>query len=197
MCSIIGYKGKFKSDVVNRLLDNSRIRGLHSFGYAFYDNGTLVNKKYLDYQLFKKGLLSDKPNLFIGHFRYSTSGDFNDPDNNQPLYCEDVALAFNGVISQKTKPEMEKEYNMSLKSDNDGYILLSKYNDKDFISNPNISFAMVCLRDNKLLALRNPNRPLHQFENPEITVFASTKDILNRSGLNNTVELKPYIQYVI
>ena len=59
-------------------------------------------------------------------FRYSTSGDYKVMDNNQPLQQNNVCMAFNGVLSQKTKEEIEEEYQIVLENDNDGYLLMQK-----------------------------------------------------------------------
>jgi glutamine phosphoribosylpyrophosphate amidotransferase len=195
MCSIIGYKGTFDEQLVTSILYNSRIRGLHSFGYSYYDCDELKTKIFLQYNEFKEQLMQDKPNLFIAHFRYSTSGDYKDIKNNQPLFQNQIAIAFNGVISQKDKQGMESEYNMKLIGDNDGYILLNKFNDDNFIKQKNISFAVVGLESKNLFAIRNKNRPLHISNYNNTIIIASTKDILNRSGIKETKEIQPFIKY--
>lgn len=190
MCSVIGYKGKFQPELVKKLLYNSRIRGLHAFGYSFYLNKELTTRKFLDYKSFEQSICEEKPDLFIAHFRYSTSGDYKVIDNNQPLQQNNVCIAFNGVISQKTKEEIEEEYKVVLKNDNDGYLLIQKLNDVDFLSKKNISFALVGLQLDRLFFMRNEKRPLHLFESDDLKVVASTKDILERSGIEKSVLLK-------
>jgi glutamine phosphoribosylpyrophosphate amidotransferase len=191
MCSVIGYQGKFNEQLIKKLMYNSRIRGLHAFGYTYVNDGQLTTYKFLDYNTFVDSIIQVKPELFIAHFRYSTSGDYKVVDNNQPLQQEQVSIAFNGVVSQKTKPEMEQDFNLKLIADNDGYVLLNKYNDNDFLIKKNISFALVGLEGNRLFALRNNNRPLHFYADSETIVVCSTKDILNRSGLLKTTEIAP------
>jgi glutamine phosphoribosylpyrophosphate amidotransferase len=189
MCSVIGYKGIFNEQIVKKLLYNSRIRGIHAFGYSFYSEQKLITKKFIEYKKFEQSLLEDKPSLFIAHFRYSTSGDYKIIENNQPLLDNDIAIAFNGVISQKTKEEIEQEYNVKLKSDNDGYLLINRLEDKEFLLKKNISYALVGLKEKKLFCIRNKNRPLHLFEDKNLIIIASTKDILKRSGINNSIQL--------
>jgi glutamine phosphoribosylpyrophosphate amidotransferase len=195
MCSILGYKGIFDGAIVSKLLYNSRIRGLHAFGYSFFQSGAIETRKFLDYNVFVKDLLQEKPDTFIAHFRYSTSGDYKELENNQPLFQNNTAIAFNGVISQRPKFEMEFEYKINLLADNDGYILLHKHEDTEFINKRNISFAMVGLKDKKIFALRNRNRPLHIYTGNDLVIVASTKDILTRSGLKDSAEMKPLIKY--
>lgn len=192
MCSIIGYCGVFDSQVVERVFTHSRIRGLHAFGFSYYENNLITTKKFLSYDEFVTAVMEVKPELFIAHFRYSTSGDFKNIDNNQPLQLQDKAIAFNGVISQKDKEAMELEYGLSLPTENDGYILIQKYYDKEFIKNKNISFAFVGLENKKLIAMRNSMRPMHLFKNNNIKLLCSTKDILERSGLNGSIEVEPF-----
>tara|TARA_R100001443_G_scaffold83800_1_gene90513 strand:- start:1473 stop:2066 length:594 start_codon:yes stop_codon:yes gene_type:complete len=186
MCSIIGYKGRFKEYIVSTLLDESRLRGIHSFGYHT-KNGT---KKFLDYTEFKDSLLSEKPDLFIAHFRYSTSGDFKLLENNQPLVSDGKAMVFNGVISQKTKSEMEYEFQTKLPSDNDGWILYDYFNSRNFELPQGSSFAFIGLdfkSDIKLTAIRNELRPMWKFESENYVILTSTKDILVRSGIKQCI----------
>ena len=192
MCSIIGYKGKFEIELVKKILFNSRIRGLHSFGFSYYDKNNLINLIYLDYNEFLNSILTIKPNLFIAHFRYSTSGDYKVLKNNQPIYFNQTSIVFNGVISQKNKLQMEKQFDLKLFAENDGYVLIQKYNDSKFIKSKNISFAMLGLNENKMFAIRNEKRPLHFYSDSNVTAICSTKDILNRSGLLQTKEVNPY-----
>lgn len=190
MCAVIGYSGKYQKPLVKKLLSNSKIRGVHSFGYSSYVGKGLVTRKFLDFGKFQDSLETDKPNKFIAHFRYSTSGDFRNEENNQPLQVGNVALAFNGVISQKSKSEIELEYDTELLGDNDGYLLLEKYTDQTFIRKPAITFAAVGMKDGKVFALRNSKRPLWYAETSGAKIYASTRDILNRSGIQDCYKIE-------
>ncbi len=188
MCSVIGYKGKYNEELLTKVFQYSRIRGLHSFGYSYYCP-ELITKKFLKYDEFIESINEDRPNLFIAHFRYSTSGDYKDLNNNQPITLNNTSIAFNGIISQKNKLEMEEEYNIDLPYENDGYILINKYNQEDFISLP-ITFAMVGLEDHKLFCLRNDRRPLW-YKSSDYALVVSTEDILLRSGVEGGLLLPP------
>jgi glutamine phosphoribosylpyrophosphate amidotransferase len=194
MCSIIGFRGKYDEELLDRIFQYSRIRGLHSFGYSFY-NPELTTKKFLDYTSFLSSIHNNRPNLFIAHFRYSTSGDYLNENNNQPLQLKETSIAFNGVISQGTKEEMEETYNVELSGENDGYILLQKYKDIEFL-NSNITYAMVGLNDKRLFALRNERRPLWYKDIENGVIVSSTSDILLRSGIEEPIEIKPIEEYV-
>ena len=183
MCAVLGYSGTYNPEIVSRLIENSRIRGVHSFGYSFCAENALKTRKFLSFKEFLSSINSEAPSVFIAHLRYSTSGDYRDERNNQPLQNGNLAIAFNGVISQKTKSEIEKEYGVDMPSDNDGYVLLQKYNDKDFVSSRKPTFAAVGIKDGKLFGLRNKKRPLWRSSSAGSTIFASTKDIFERSGI--------------
>jgi glutamine phosphoribosylpyrophosphate amidotransferase len=194
MCSIIGFRGKYDEELLDKIFQYSRIRGLHSFGYSFY-NPELTTKKFLDYTSFLSSIHNNRPNLFIAHFRYSTSGDYLNENNNQPLQLKETSIAFNGVISQGTKEEMEETYNVELSGENDGYILLQKYKDIEFL-NSNITYSMVGLNDKRLFALRNERRPLWYKDIENGVIVSSTSDILLRSGIEEPIEIKPIEEYV-
>lgn len=189
MCSVIGYSGKFNKELVSKLLYNSRIRGLHAFGYAcFGDKNSIVVHKFTDYTEFHNHLLDTAPTTFIAHFRYSTSGDFTNPENNQPLVKGTTAIVFNGVISQKPKEAMEQEFGVAIPAENDGYILLEKYDDIDFNRREDVSYACVGLKEGMIFFTRNEYRPLYLSINTgddDLIVGASTNDILKRSGIDN------------
>ena len=189
MCAIIGFKGKYDQDLLTRVFDNSRIRGLHAFGFSYIDKGEFGGRIWWNYESFVKDIHAKAPSEFIAHFRYATSGDYLQPENNQPLYDSGVAIAFNGVISQKSKAAMEKEFALRLRAENDGYVLLQKYTDDQFTSSPNITFAMVGLDKDGLFALKNNKRPLWYTKNDDFVLLASTRDIMERSGIQYPTQI--------
>jgi len=190
MCSIIGWNGNFDDDVVERLCYNSRIRGLHSFGYSYNYKGNIISKKFLKYEYFVNSLKDVKPNKFIAHFRYSTSGDYKDQDNNQPITKDNVSMVFNGVLDMRSKKEMQEHYKINMTTDNDGELaIIHKLKSDtlfiDFVKNK--SFAGAFLNSGgEIQVFRNINRPAHIGEYKGAKVLASTKDILNRSGIKKT-----------
>ncbi len=191
MCSIIGWNGKFEADVVEKLCYNSRIRGLHSFGYSYVTQDHEINTlKFLDYNEFLNSLKDAQPNKFIAHFRYSTSGDYKDSNNNQPITRDSISMVFNGVLDMRTKSEMEEAYCTKLSTDNDGELaIIHKLESEDsfinFVKNKSFAGAFLdSLGDIKIF--RNINRPSHIGDYNGTRVLASTKDILKRAGINNT-----------
>lgn len=173
MCGIIAYKGKVKPDVLRKIVYESGARGLHNFGSHF----------------------KTEKEAGIIHARYVTSGEAN-----QPLEHDGRWMAFNGVINMGTKEEMEAEYGLELKTDNDGEVMLQLCKTPseavDFLKKSRATFAGVWLEDDKLVALRNPGRPLWVHHSPEAVIIASTRDIFKRAGITeNVAPLEPYRVY--
>ena len=197
MCGVIGYScdkpEKKHFDILYSLVYQSKIRGLHSFGFSYYKNG-LITKKYHSIDQVKLPFA----NKIIYHNRYSTSGDYKNHENNQPIALEDIALVFNGVLDMRKKKEIEKSYNIKMQTDNDGEIIirlcnLDKYSIQHFVSNTNGSFAgMFLTKNNELFAIRNKNRPLWILKYEGATFYASTRDIFIRvNNLFEPTQLKP------
>jgi len=188
MCSIIGWNGSFDEDVVESLCYNSRIRGLHAFGYSYVLNNQVIVKKFLQYEQFITSLKSDKPNKFIAHFRYSTSGGYKDENNNQPITRDNLSMVFNGVLDMRNKSDMQEAYNVEMSTDNDGELavihkLKSEQSFIEFVKNKSFAGAFID-SSGEIQVFRNINRPAHIGEYKGTKVLASTKDILRRSGIN-------------
>lgn len=196
MCSIIAVSGSWDEEIVKKIMQNSRIRGLHSFGYSFVEKEKIQNLKFLEYNQFIQSLIQKKPEKFIAHFRYSTSGDWKVIENNQPILLDDFCLAFNGVIDMSSKSEMEKKFELKMETENDGEIAIVKYKQNrdlflDFINENKRTFAGVFLnKENKIIAIKNNLRPLSISKDKNATYLASTSDILSRSGLQIYEKLK-------
>jgi glutamine phosphoribosylpyrophosphate amidotransferase len=126
----------------------------------------------------------------IFHNRYSTSGDWHEHLNNQPLFREGVSLAFNGTLDMRSKQQMEVAYGVKLHTSNDGELPLIAYLDggveglRSFIAQSKGSFAGILITKNKIIALRNAKRPLWLHSGSSL-VIASTEDILKRAGLTS------------
>lgn len=196
MCAIVGVSGDWDCDLVQEILKWSRIRGLHSFGFSYFDKSDLRVEKFLEYEKFVERLLLIHPKRFIAHFRYSTSGDWKNELNNQPISNGECSVVFNGVIDMGTKSEMEISWNLKLQGENDGEIALQKIDNLDLvIKKQSVSFAGLFLKDDKIIAVRNDKRPLHFAKKDDVCYLASTSDILLRSGFKKTKLLKEYEQH--
>lgn len=201
MCGVVGFSceepDQDKIKLLQEIVYQSKIRGLHSFGYSYIDNG-LKTKKRHDLKNVNLPLASK----IIFHNRYATSGDYKDHKNNQPITNAQASLVFNGVLDMGTKQEMEQRYDICMATDNDGEIVLKKCGSdklkiKQFIKETTGSFAgLILTESNELLAIRNPNRPLWKLEHNNAVYFASTKDIFKRVNKDfEPVQLKEYELY--
>lgn len=198
MCGVIGYvppDGPMPDTgelfhMFWRLFSESRIRGMHAYGIA---SPGFVFRSH-DFDEVWKHFDPTKPT--IAHCRYSTSGDWRRPENNQPIVVGNLALAFNGVIHMGTREEFERDFDVKCETDNDGEILLRKLNHRldrdhrarvaaDFIATITGSFAGVWLDGDKLYAGRNERRPLWTATLGGTTWYASTRDIFLRAGFSN------------
>ena len=198
MCSVIGYSSQAPKDgdldLLIKIFEESRIRGLHAFGFS-YVHGILVHTvKSNDFAHLMEELKAIWPvKSLIGHCRYSTSGDFREAANNQPVLKIGInaALVFNGVISMKTKAEMEQDFNIVMETENDGELALRSYVEKPqefpgWLRKLSASFAGIFLVGDKMIAFRNSRRPLWSTARNGSAFIASTADILKRSGLKQS-----------
>lgn len=179
-----------------KLIHESKIRGLHSFGYSFFENGITTTVKTFTLPDNLKLFAKSSTNGFIYHNRYSTSGDWHSEINNQPITQDNVSVAMNGVISMSPRNEYEKEYNIKCHTDNDSEIflqlLLQGKNPEEIINSIGGSCAVVWLVDNKVYAIRNAHRPLHYFKKDNAIFVCSTADIAYRAVGVKTEEIPPY-----
>lgn len=233
MCCVMGYKllkERHKDQVVGfleQLLLQGSIRGLHATGVAFVRDEKIVTRKstgascdFIASDLWKS-LVEDLPPAMLLHTRYSTSGDYLNAANNQPLATKHLALVHNGLVSQASKSEMEQLYAVSMKTDNDSEILLQhiggRTSERKQIQgaiatsleelhkvHPPIFACGMLDQHNRLFAVRDHIRPLWFFLIKEwgLVGFASTQDIILRASKKFDVEVvtweaDPYVVYPV
>jgi glutamine phosphoribosylpyrophosphate amidotransferase len=195
MCAVIGYSGPGgvrAAERLVRLLEQSKIRGLHAFGLAYFDERSIVCHKFKDIGDAKAELYAvalafvGEPLKLIAHCRYSTSGDWHDEANNQPIVINRTALAFNGCIHMGTTAEWAEAYGFVPETDNDGEIFLRKVLDGEpwekWVRDGAFSFAGTMLHLEHLVALRNDHRPLYHYDDGDAHFIGSTMDIFSRAG---------------
>ena len=159
MCGLVGYVGNVNPDLVARVVTESMVRGLHNLGSVI------------------------KSRAGVYHTRYCTSG-----EDHQPVSHSDgkSSIVMNGVIHMGTKKEMEKEFGVKMRTDNDAELLLTYLDSYSFSELctiwPKASMAALLLTNKKLLAMRNERRPLWVIEKGKSVLLASTQDILRRAG---------------
>jgi glutamine phosphoribosylpyrophosphate amidotransferase len=192
MCGIIGYHSLrplvSHFGLIIDLFLQSKIRGLHAFGIAYYLNSQLCHFKStkLDDVLNHIRSFKQFPNMLIGHCRYTTcDGDWDNNVNNQPTVAYDMAHVFNGVISMESQAVYEKQFGHKYETGNDGEIIMRWLKDggtaESFFGGKKYSYAGIWLKDGKIFAFRNPSRPMWCVKSEEFTIVGSTKDIFNRA----------------
>lgn len=198
MCGVIGFYSPNPKpkhlEAICRLYQQSKIRGLHAFGFSVWEpnkghKDSIRTVKYTELLPVLKEIMDYRlspPELLIGHARYSTSGDWKDFANNQPVHINGISMVFNGVITQASKKEYEKEFNKEYITENDGEIFSRKVLDGEdwvnFVSSGKFSFAGIFLRNGEAYAIRNKNRPLYKATCDGGAFIASTRDIFVRAG---------------
>lgn len=192
MCGIVGfYKRSFSySDIarLTKLVKESKIRGLHSFGYSeFGENGLRTLIKLSPIKEGEVRAAYERSKCIIFHNRYCTSGDWQNPINNQPISNQNsISVAMNGVISMAPKEEYEKEYDVKCVSENDSEIFLRllERSSEEAISRTKGAWAAVYIKEGELFAARNKYRPLFYYDSGSGAFCFSTADIGYRAGLN-------------
>lgn len=213
MCGLVGYCTQKPSMVRQRrlllpLVEQAKIRGLHAFGAAWWEefDEYVDVRKYFQIEELLDFLGNNSFQDVITHARYSTSGNWQDINNNQPISVAGWHLAFNGVISMKTKEEMEEEWHTELSTDNDGEIfiryMMRGADPAQFVQDIEGSFAGLWYNPaGELFAIRNERRPLWYFQTDGTVCFASTKDIIHRAVgeeyVNKAQECVPGQLYVL
>ena len=156
MCGIIAAIN-VDQKLVDKVVEESKVRGLHHLGWRKFGKAVLY------------------------HTRYCTSG-----EDNQPIDWDGSSIAMNGVIHMGTKKEMEKRYNIKMKTDNDAEVLIQYLDSYSFeelcVMWPKVSIAAVLVNKKKFFAFRNERRPLWLIEKQSSLLIASTQDILKRAG---------------
>jgi len=204
MCGIIGVslKKASTSDMkkVFNLIQESSIRGIHATGISLANNGKLKTHKvhepacaFLNRHWAREMAQNGDNLLMVGHTRYSTS----DLRYNQPLGDEYIAIVHNGVISQEPSKTWGKAYGLKTKTSNDSELILSCINNGEKpLEKFNGSMAVCTLTPTMLTAFRNGERPLWYHQQQNGVIFASTKDILLRSGFKNPIKCDMFTEYV-
>lgn len=203
---------------IERLFLESEIRGRHASGFTILaDPGVLETTKaplpaseFIRTDHLWKRCKTDPPRAMVGHTRYSTSGDWDENTNNQPLSTNRYALVHNGLVSMGTPEEYGPKYGLPLSTANDSEVILKAiWKEKGSIINamsrvyevePPIFACGLIDFDGNVSCWADNIRPLYIFMVPEwdLLGFASTKDIVKRAakGLDVIVfKAKPFHVY--
>jgi glutamine phosphoribosylpyrophosphate amidotransferase len=195
MCGVLGITiddfNKEDGDLVRRLFQQSMIRGKHATGVSYVKDNKVHTIKdsipandFIEQQDINSWVNEDGNLYCIGHIRYSTS----DLKYNQPIATKDLSIVHNGVISQESHETWEYIYGYQTVTRNDSELILRALLNGDTpleIFKPSSMAVCTIDKNKKLTAFRNEARPLYYYSDPRMTVFASTADILKRSGLDS------------
>ena len=141
--------------------------------------------------------INEDGNLYcIGHVRYSTS----DLAYNQPMATEELSIVHNGVISQEPSESWRDTFGYDTETKNDSELILRCLEKGEIPLHKFHPASMsVCTldKDKIMTAFRNEARPLHYSYGANGIIFASTADILKRSGLDFQVTAPMYEHFII
>lgn len=206
MCGIVGFSGTARRGDRERFINLCRqscIRGVHAFGIAYYTQDGVCVTKSTVFDEVMNAIPEPLPGKIMFHNRYSTSGDYRNPVNNQPIHVDGNALVFNGTVDMGTKQEMEARHGLNLQTDNDGEIVLLDFiAGKPFahIGNTLATFAGIFLgKDGTMAAFRNEMRPLWCFRDGGNKFISSTRDIAARAKFeeNNGMPIEPFKLFML
>lgn len=209
MCGVIGvdFKKPIRNEdllMIKQIFIESQIRGKHSTGLAWYENGKLYCEKAnipakAFVEKFNWYQFLGKPLKLIGHTRYSTSH----IEYAQPIGGDDCYIVLNGVITQAEPYKWEKMFGFKCVTKNDTELLYrywQKY--KSFEDSENLlktfpgSSLSVCYLTNtgELGHFRNSLRPQWVVTLPDEKgkIIVSTLNIAIRSLIPGQItKVKP------
>lgn len=200
MCGVIGvaleHPTNEQLEMIRRVFLESRIRGMHATGISYISAGKIVTIKepinsieFVDRHMSDMGKFVNAGWItLIGHCRYSTS----DLEFNQPIADEELSIVHNGVISQELPENWKQLYGHDCETRNDTELMFHtiKEGKRPIEEWLDSSISAVELRSNGTLKYyRNGKRPLYLTEANNGIIIASTKNILERAGAQNTVKV--------
>ena len=198
MCSLFGiydYRGALngyqRNKAVNVLAREAETRGKDATGIAYNHKGKMV--------IFKKALPAHKmrfripfgTRVVMGHTRLTTQGSEKNNENNHPFCSRNFALAHNGVLVNDQSLRISQDLPRT-NIETDSYVavqLLEKEGTLDFNAIRSMaeklrgSFCFSILSSSNELYLVKGDNPLeiYDFKENGFCMYASTKEILNRS----------------
>lgn len=206
MCGVIGVSLDNPTEeqltVVDNVMRESAIRGRHASGISYTGKHGMVTFKdaipidELSEKIPSRTLITDNKISMIAHSRYSTS----DIHSHQPVGNKDTSIVLNGVISQEPRSMWEELYGYRGYTSNDASLLVSCIEEEKhpLVEFPEASIAACVLnKGGDLTFFRNGKRPLWYAEYQEGVIVASTRDILERSGVSSMIisKVEPFTNY--
>jgi glutamine phosphoribosylpyrophosphate amidotransferase len=207
MCGVLGITIEDFNErdygLIRNLFTESMIRGKHATGVSYVKNGKVQTIKepvpadeFIRNQTLETWRNEDGNLYCIGHIRYSTS----DLRYNQPFSTDKLGIAHNGVISQEPPDTWSQIFGYETETANDSELILrAMEKEQNPLTVFNTASMAVCalFADKKITAFRNHERPLYFHAEPRMTIFASTADILKRSGIIDSEKTEMYRIYTV
>jgi glutamine phosphoribosylpyrophosphate amidotransferase len=207
MCGVLAIAIKKPSEqefeLVRRLFVQSMIRGKHATGVSYVKNDQVNTIKepvdaytFINNQNIESWVNGDGNLYCIGHVRYSTS----DLEYNQPIATSNLSIVHNGVISQEPPETWKETYGYEPITKNDSELILRCLEAGEIPLHKFRPASMsVCTldKDKVITAFRNEARPLYYSQTEKGIIFASTADILKRSGLQFAVKTPMYEHFIV
>jgi amidophosphoribosyltransferase len=194
-CGVVAVKGEDSIRLAYESLKLLQHRGQESAGIAFIENGKVVLKKGLGLveEALSPNILKIKSFASIGHVRYSTTGS-GSMEEAQPYGNEDLALAFNGtitnyfIIDKFAKIDTEFIFNFIKNNNNiiEKLINFSKIADG--------SYSMVLLtKEGQIIGFRDPRgfRPLAIGFVDNNIIISSEDSVIRQLGGKDVRDIKP------
>lgn len=185
MCGVIGAYSSKGVDIqkFQTLLIQSMIRGKHASGIAWNNKGKL-SYRIIDEPANFLSFSNIETDMIVGHARYSTS----DLNYNQPIKSEKIAVVHNGVISQAQPDTWFDHFGYKCTTKNDSELVLRSWEDNkhpiEKYKDSSIASIVIDLTNSpKMNFFRNEKRPLWFSEQDDSYYIASTKNILERTGI--------------
>ena len=205
MCGIVGVELDHimpeQMAKVKELIHQSSIRGIHATGFSYLRNGRVqtISQHGTPESLFEhqklEGCIQNAKLCLIAHTRYSTS----DLKYNQPIGHGEMTICHNGVISQADPTLWPQMFGLQPRGANDSELILKCIEKGE--CHPLVKFkgsmAVCVLTPEGVFAFRNHERPLWFSHEENGVVFASTKDILYRSGFKDPQRCEMFTEYYV
>lgn len=182
MCGIFGFVGsKTDISIIELIGVEAAKRGPQAWGVAWPQENEMhvykQEKKFdaKEMQKLKKILTDNAVSAMVGNCRLSTSGTFENENNNQPMVLSNITISHNGNVPEYQ--HIAEEYNVKLNTECDSEIICHMVNVVGIentisqLSNTG-PIALLILQGNKITAFRK-GQPLYVIERDGCFFFAA------------------------
>ncbi len=171
MCGIYGFIGSAADwAALDTVAELAARRGPHAHGSAWIDRGAVsVHSVALPYACDRSPV--DRASgacAVIGHARLSTSGDWRQPENNQPIPIGRSAIAHNGTVRQIRRSAARLHLRLDTENDSELVGLVLDRFGIEGLKRIEMSerYVLLWLTPERLIARRH-GHPLYRWARPE------------------------------